>query len=92
MQEESYYVEIQKEEFTFEIQTGKVNSPRVETGLSIVALVGEKMSGQVNVSGKMFNALGSNGVNLRAIAQGSSERNISAVIEEKDVKKVFFVS
>ena len=35
----------------------------------------------------MFNTLGSNGVNMRAIAQGSSERNISAVIEEKDVKK-----
>jgi aspartokinase/homoserine dehydrogenase 1 len=84
-------VEAVKEEFTFEIQTGKVNSPRVETGLSIVALVGEKMSGQVNVSGKMFNALGSNGVNLRAIAQGSSERNISAVIEEKDVKKALNV-
>ena len=80
-----------QEEFAFEVQTGKINSPRVETGLSVIALVGEKMSGQVNVSGKMFNTLGSNGVNLRAIAQGSSERNISAVIEEKDVKKALNV-
>tara|TARA_Y100000589_G_scaffold294715_1_gene300593 strand:- start:2757 stop:5189 length:2433 start_codon:yes stop_codon:yes gene_type:complete len=80
-----------KDEFYFEIQTGKINSPRVETGLSVIALVGEKMSGQVNVSGKMFNTLGSNGVNIRAIAQGSSERNISAVIEEKDVKKALNV-
>lgn len=84
-------VDAVKEEFQFEIQTGKVNSPRVETGLSVIALVGEKMSGQVNVSGKMFNTLGSNGVNIRAIAQGSSERNISAVIEEKDVKKALNV-
>lgn len=84
-------VDAVKEEFTFEIQMGKVNSPRVETGMSIVALVGEKMSGQVNVSGKMFNALGSNGVNIRAIAQGSSERNISAVIEEKNVVKALNV-
>ena len=78
-------------EFELEIQLGKVNPLKVELGLSIVALVGEKMSGQVNVSGKMFNALGSNGINLRAIAQGSSERNISAVIEEKDVKKALNV-
>jgi aspartokinase/homoserine dehydrogenase 1 len=78
-------------EFELEIQLGKVNPLKVELGLSIVALVGEKMSGQVNVSGKMFNALGSNGINIRAIAQGSSERNISAVIEEKDVKKALNV-
>lgn len=78
-------------EFELEIQAGKVNELKVELGLSIVALVGEKMSGQVNVSGKMFNALGSNGVNIRAIAQGSSERNISAVIEEKHVKKALNV-
>ena len=84
-------VDAVQEEFVFEIQTGKINSPRVETGLSVIALVGEKMSGQVNVSGKMFNTLGSNGVNIRAIAQGSSERNISAVIEEKDVKKALNV-
>jgi aspartokinase/homoserine dehydrogenase 1 len=78
-------------EFELEIQLGKVNPLKVELGLSIVALVGEKMSGQVNVSGKMFNALGSNGINIRAIAQGSSERNISAVIEEKNVKKALNV-
>ena len=78
-------------EFEYEIQLGKVNPLAVEQGLSIVALVGEKMSGQVNVSGKMFSALGGNGINIRAIAQGSSERNISAVIEHKDVKKALNV-
>ena len=78
-------------EFELEIKLGKVNPLAIETGLSIVALVGEKMSGQVNVSGKMFSALGGNGINIRAIAQGSSERNISAVIEHKDVKKALNV-
>ena len=78
-------------EFELEIQLGKVNTLKVEEELSVVALVGEKMSGQVNVAGKMFNALGSNGINMRAIAQGSSERNISAVIEQKHVKKALNV-
>ena len=84
-------VESVNSEFELEIQLGKINPLKVELGLSIVALVGEKMSGQVNVSGKMFSALGNNGINLRAIAQGSSERNISAVIEEKHVKKALNV-
>ena len=51
----------------------KVNELKVEQELSVVALVGEKMSGQVNVAGKMFNALGSNGINMRAIAQGRAD-------------------
>lgn len=78
-------------EFELELQMGKINPLKVELNKSIVALVGEKMSGQVNVSGKMFGALGTNGINIRAIAQGSSERNISVVIDEKDVKKAINV-
>ena len=45
------------------------------------------MKSQQGVSGKMFSVLGKNNVNIRAIAQGASERNISAVISKKDVKK-----
>ena len=55
--------------------------------LAIVALVGDNMKSHPGTSGKMFGALGRNGVNVRAIAQGSSERNISAVIAVPDVKK-----
>ena len=84
-------VEAVNKEFEFEILSGKVNPVQVELNKSIVALVGEKMSGQVNVAGKMFSALGVNGINVRAIAQGSSERNISVVIDEKDVKKALNV-
>ena len=59
--------------------------------LSIVALVGDNMKNHPGISGKMFGVLGRNGVNVRAIAQGSSERNISAVIATGDVKKAINV-
>jgi aspartokinase/homoserine dehydrogenase 1 len=59
----------------------------VETGLSVVAVVGENMKSHPGVSGKMFGTLGRNGINVRAIAQGSSEKNITAVLSERDVKK-----
>ena len=52
-----------------------------------MALVGESMKNHQGLSGKMFSTLGKNNVNIRAIAQGASERNISVVINEKDVKK-----
>ncbi|MCW3107371.1 MAG: aspartate kinase [Segetibacter sp.] len=73
--------------FADEIQTGKVEPLAIETGLSIIALVGDNMKNHPGISGKMFGALGRNGVNVRAIAQGASERNISAVISRNDVKK-----
>lgn len=73
--------------FEREISMGKVDPLTAESDLSIIALVGENMKSHPGISGKMFGTLGRNGVNVRAIAQGSSERNISAVINTKDVKK-----
>ncbi len=73
--------------FANEIALDKVEPLKVENELSIVALVGENMKNHTGVSGRMFGAMGKNGVNIRAIAQGSSEKNISAVIATKDVKK-----
>ncbi len=73
--------------FGHEIETGKVEPLIIEDELSIIALVGDHMKSHPGVSGKMFGALGKNGVNVRAIAQGSSERNISAVVAAADVKK-----
>jgi aspartokinase/homoserine dehydrogenase 1 len=73
--------------FSHEINTGTVEPLIIESGLSIIALVGDHMKSHPGVSGKMFGALGRNGVNVRAIAQGSSERNISAVIAADDVRK-----
>ena len=83
--------EVTDKAFSWEIETGKVDPLTVEKGLAIVALVGDNMKSHPGVSGKMFGALGKNGVNVRAIAQGSSERNISAVIATADVKKAINV-
>lgn len=73
--------------FADDIRLKRVYAVNIETGLSIVALVGESMKSRSGVSAKMFGCLGNNGINIRAIAQGSSERNISIVISEKDSKK-----
>jgi len=73
--------------FAMEIERLVVEPLIVEKDLAIIALVGDKMKSHPGISGKMFSALGKNGVNVRAISQGSSERNISAVISTNDVKK-----
>ncbi|MGM0933331.1 MAG: bifunctional aspartate kinase/homoserine dehydrogenase I [Bacteroidota bacterium] len=75
------------EAFEGEIQNNKIKPVSVEENVAIVALVGDRMKSHHGLSGKMFSALGNNNINIRAIAQGSSERNISAVIAKKDVKK-----
>ena len=77
--------------FDNEITLQKVEPLKIEAGLSIVALVGENMKNHPGISGRMFSAMGRNGVNIRAIAQGSSEKNISAVISTKDVRKAINV-
>jgi len=74
-------------EFEYEINLGRIEPLRVENGFSILALVGDNMKAHTGISGKMFAALGHNGINIHAIAQGSSERNISAIIATNDVKK-----
>jgi aspartokinase/homoserine dehydrogenase 1 len=73
--------------FEFEISQNKIDPCIVEKNLCIIALVGENMKNHQGLSGRMFSTLGKNNVNIRAIAQGASERNISAVINERDVKK-----
>ncbi len=74
-------------EFADEIKAGKIDPLIIEQDLSIVALVGSSMKEQVGVSGRMFSTMGQNGVNIKAISQGSSEKNISVVIESNEVKK-----
>ncbi len=73
--------------FENEIALNKINPIVLETNLSIIALVGDNMKNHQGISGKMFSALGRNNINIRAIAQGASEKNISAVISDNDVKK-----
>ncbi|MBV8327899.1 bifunctional aspartate kinase/homoserine dehydrogenase I [Chryseobacterium sp.] len=73
--------------FADDINLKRIFPVTIETGLSIVALIGENMKNRSGVSSKMFGCLGNNGINIRVIAQGSSERNISIVISENDIKK-----
>jgi len=74
-------------EFENEISLLKIDPLVLEEHLSIVAVIGDRMKNHQGISGNMFSTLGKNNVNIRAIAQGASERNITAVIAEKDVKK-----
>ncbi|MGC3945074.1 MAG: bifunctional aspartate kinase/homoserine dehydrogenase I [Chryseolinea sp.] len=76
-----------EKEFQYEIKSEEIDEVQVENDLSIVAVVGDGMKHSPGTSGRMFSALGKNGVNVMAIAQGSSERNISAVIPAHDVSK-----
>ena len=73
--------------FNVEIEKKKIKPIIVEKNLAIIAIVGESMKNYQGLSGQMFSALGRNNVNIRAIAQGSSEKNISAVINKYDAKK-----
>ncbi len=74
-------------EFELELQAGKLEPVEMEANLSILAIVGENMKKTPGISGKLFNALGRNGVNVVAIAQGSSEFNISVIIYNQDLSK-----
>lgn len=76
-----------EQEFQNEIRNHQIDEITIDNHLSIVAVVGDKMKEHPGTSGRMFSALGRNGVNVIAIAQGSSERNISVVILQTDVSK-----
>ncbi len=76
-----------EQEFELELLAGKLEPVRTEIDLSVLAIVGENMKKTTGISGKLFNALGRNGVNVVAIAQGSSEFNISVIIPQEDLSK-----
>src|SRR6185437_1264108 len=85
--------------FFVEMQRGEIQTVDLTEGCCIIAMVGNGMIERLGMAGQFFTALGKAGINVRAIAQGSSERNISAVIEQKDsqrglraVHSAFFLS
>ena len=77
--------------FEYERQSGYIDELKVENGLSVVAVIGEHMKSRPGIAGRLFNALGKNGINIVAIAQGSSELNVSVVIGSKDETKALNV-
>jgi aspartokinase/homoserine dehydrogenase 1 len=75
------------EAFSEELASGQISSVNSECSLAVVAVVGENMRHVPGVAAKVFSPLGRNGINIKAICQGSSERNISFIIRENDLKK-----
>jgi bifunctional aspartokinase / homoserine dehydrogenase 1 len=74
-------------EFSFELREGALDALKVEENQSIIAVVGENMRYRPGIAGRIFKALGNNGVNISAIAQGSSELNVSIVVPAIDESK-----
>lgn len=74
-------------EFELELNAQKLEAPVIENQLSVLAIVGENMRHTPGMAGRLFQALGRNGVNVRAIAQGSSEYNISVILQQSDLAK-----
>ncbi len=73
--------------FETEMRRGQIQSLEVDDGLSILAVVGDGMAGVPGIAAKVFGALGAAGVNVHAIAQGASERNVSIVIDGNDTAR-----
>jgi len=85
-------VEALRKEFAQDVAHEKVEHITLDPNIAIVAVVGENMRGTPGVAGRTFMALGRENVNIIAIAQGSSEANISFVVEEKDVKSALLAA
>jgi aspartokinase/homoserine dehydrogenase 1 len=73
--------------FERELKEGQIQSVDIDPDLAILAVVGDGMAGTPGIAAKVFSALGAAGVNVRAIAQGASERNISAVVEGRNATR-----
>jgi aspartokinase/homoserine dehydrogenase 1 len=76
-----------RQAFESELRLGQIQSVEVKDACSILAVVGDGMAGSHGVAAKVFGALGSAAVSVRAIAQGASERNISVVIDAKQASR-----
>ena len=76
-----------EDEFRYEMQNKFIQPLVIELENSIIAVIGENMNNVPGVSAKMFRALGKNGINVKAIAQGSSEVNITAIVDKYNEAK-----
>ena len=74
-------------EFKYELESNLIDPIKVEENLAVVAIIGENMRYQPGIASRLFQALGKNGVNCIAIAQGSSELNVSVVVSQDDESK-----
>ncbi|MCX6135582.1 MAG: bifunctional aspartate kinase/homoserine dehydrogenase I [Ignavibacteriales bacterium] len=79
--------EVVELEFRVEVHHGQISAITVENDCSIIAIVGDRVQNIPGVTGKIFDALGRNGITLRAIAHGSSDRNLTLVLKQSDLQK-----
>ena len=79
--------DVVRDAFAEELESGQIQNVDVTNGQSIIAVVGDGMAGTPGIAARFFGTLGRAGVNVRAIAQGSSERNISAVVDSDEVTR-----
>jgi bifunctional aspartokinase / homoserine dehydrogenase 1 len=79
--------DITRRAFERELAEGQIQSVDVDSDLAILAVVGDGMAGTPGIAAKVFGALGTSGVSVRAIAQGASERNISAVVDGRSATR-----
>lgn len=84
-------VQVLKDEFSAELQSGELSEITPERNLATVAIVGENMKHTTGIAGKLFNTLGRNGISIIACSQGASETNISFVINLKNLRKALNV-
>jgi bifunctional aspartokinase / homoserine dehydrogenase 1 len=80
-------LQVLRQNYQLEIEAGLIDEIMPERDAAILAVVGEKMRHTPGIAAAVFSALGNKGINVKAISQGSSERNISIVIARKDEKK-----
>ncbi len=80
-----------EEELKLEQLEGLIKDLVLEENLSLIAVVGEDMRATPGISGTIFNSLGKNGINIKAIAQGSSELNVSCVVRNEELRKALNV-
>lgn len=86
-----YAIETINKTFSNEIEKNQIKEVIAEYNLSVVAAIGENMKSTPGISAKLFSAMGRNGINISAIAQGSSELNISVVINKNQQEKALNV-
>ncbi len=84
-------VSAMEDNFSFELDSKIVEKFELTENLEIIAIIGDNMQGTPGIAGKLFSTLGENTINILAIAQGSSERNISFVVKKEEAEKAINV-
>jgi bifunctional aspartokinase / homoserine dehydrogenase 1 len=81
----SLAIEVLSDVFYYDIENGNIENIKIDNNCAIITAVGDGMIGSKSAAGRIFKTLSENSINIKAIAQGASERSISAVIKESHI-------